>query len=107
MTLAELNNILKQTQLPVAYDHFPESENVKPPCIVYNVAFTSNFGADNRVFSPFTHVDIHLYEYLKNEAESLLETVLNEASIFWDKTETWENEEKAYHIIYEVTINGN
>ena len=106
MVISDLYNILTLTQLPVAYDHFPEQEKVKPPLIVYNVAFTTNFGADNKVFSPFSHVDIHLYETIRGEASATLETVLNEASLFWDKTETWENDEKVYHTVYEVIING-
>ena len=106
MTLAELYTTLLTTNLPVAYDHFPEKENVKPPCIVYNVAFTTNFAGDNKVFSPFTHIDIHLYQTEKGDAETTLESVLDGVPLFWDKTETWENDEKVFHTIYEVIING-
>lgn len=103
MTLTELYTLLLTTKLPVAYDHFPDKEKVTPPCITYNVAFSSNFGADNKMYSPFTHVDIHLYQKFKGEAESTLESVLTD-NIFWNKTETWENDEKVYHTVYEVII---
>jgi len=106
MTLTDLYNILTSTGLPVAYQAFKPEENVKPPCITYEAAFSQNFGADNRVYSPFTNVDIFLFEKTKDGSEAILENVLNANMIFWDKTETYENDEKVYQIIYEVTING-
>lgn len=102
MTLTDLYNLLLTTGMPVAYDHFPDQELVVPPCITYNVAFTHNFGADNKVFSPFTRVDIHLYEKFKDGSEELVEEALQD--IFWDKTETYESGEKVYHITYEVNL---
>lgn len=106
MTLTDLYNILTSTGLPVAYQAFKPEENVKPPCITYEAAFSQNFGADNRVYSPFTNVDIFLFEKTKDGSEAILENVLNANMIFWDKTETYENDEKVYQIIYEVKING-
>lgn len=106
MTLTDLCNILTSTGLPVAYQAFKPEENVKPPCITYEAAFSQNFGADNRVYSPFTNVDIFLFEKTKDGSEAILENVLNANMIFWDKTETYENDEKVYQIIYEVKING-
>lgn len=106
MTLTDLYNILTSTGLPVAYQAFKPEENVKPPCITYEAAFSQNFGADNRVYSPFTNVDIFLFEKTKDGSEAILEDVLNANMIFWDKTETYENDEKVYQIIYEVKING-
>lgn len=106
MTLTDLYNILTSTGLPVAYQTFKPEENVKPPCITYEAAFSQNFGADNHVYSPFTNVDIFLFEKTKDGSEAILEEVLNANMIFWDKTETYENDEKVYQIIYEVKING-
>lgn len=106
MTLSELNTILNQTGLPVAYTYFPDDEQVKPPCITYEVAYSQNFGADNKVYSPFTNVDVFLYQKTKGAAEAALEDVLDAAEIFWDKTETYLNDEKVYQTIYEVKING-
>lgn len=106
MTLSELNTILNQTGLPVAYSYFPDDEQVKPPCITYEVAYSQNFGADNKVYSPFTNVDIFLYQKTKGAAEAALEGVLDAAEIFWDKTETYLNDEKVFQTIYEVKING-
>jgi len=106
MTLTELYNILCTTKFPVAYCAFPDDERIGPPCITYEVAYSSNFGADNHVYSPFTNVDIFLWERTKDGSEAVLEKALDDNLIFWDKTETYMNDEKVYQIIYEVKING-
>lgn len=106
MTLSELYTVLTGCNIPVAYGFFPEDSNVKPPCITYEVAFSENFGADNYVYSPFTNVDIFLFQKTKSGIEATLESKLDAAKIFWDKTETYENDEKVYQTIYEVKING-
>ena len=105
MTLTDLYDILCETHLPVAYQAFKPEENIKPPCITYAEAFSVNFGADNKMYSPFTRIDIFYWDQLMGN-ESVLENVLNAHDIFWDKTVTWMNEEKVYQIIYEVTINA-
>ena len=107
MNLTDLHTVLVATGLPVAYGYFPDDEKVSPPCITYEVAFTQNFGADNKVYSPFTNVDIFLFQRVKGDAESRLEAQLDANSIFWNKTETWEQDEKVYQIVYEVKINGS
>lgn len=105
MTLNDLYDILKTTELPVAYNFFPDDEKVAPPCITYAAAYSENFGADNKVYSPITAVDVFLFERTMG-TESVLEDVLDNAGIYWEKTITWENDEKVYQIIYEVKING-
>lgn len=106
MTLTELYTVLTSTELPVAYSAFSDDEHVKPPCITYELAFSHNFGADDKVFSPFSTVDIFLFQKTKGPAEGALEDALDKAGIFWDKTETYDNSEKVFQTIYEVNING-
>jgi len=107
MTLSNLYTVLAGTNLPVAYDGFPESSGVNPPCIVYNQSYTQNFGADDRVFANIKHINIHLYTKGKDTTtEALVETALNGASLFWNSTEAFDADEQVNHIIYEVKING-
>jgi len=107
MTLKELYAVLTQTNLPVAYDYFPESSNVKPPCITYNQSYTENFGADDKVYAGIKHINIHLYTVGKDlTTEALVEAKLNGASLFWNSTEAFDADEQVNHIIYEVKING-
>lgn len=106
MNLSDLNTILLTTGLPVAYGFFPKEEGVVPPCITYELAFTENFGADDRVYSPFSRVDIFLFQKNKGEAEADLEDALDSYYIYWEKTEAYESDEGAFQTIYEVKING-
>lgn len=106
MTLSELHTILTSTELPVAYSAFRDDEKIGPPCITYEVAYSQNFGADNYVYSPFTVVDIFLFQKYKGTAETSLESVLNANKIFWDKTESYNKDEEVFQTIYEVKINA-
>jgi len=45
---AALFTLLKSTGLPVAYHHFTSPPS--PPYIVYLFSYSSNFGADNKVY---------------------------------------------------------
>lgn len=103
MTIEYIYNILKQTTFPVAYSHFETPQN--PPYITYLVVNSNNFGADNKVYSKNNKIQIELYTNKKDlEAEQVLENVLDSASLFWDKTESYISSEKLFQIIYEVSI---
>jgi len=107
MTFNELYTVLSSTNIPVAYDGFPESSGVNPPCIVYNQSYTDNFGADDKVFAKIKHINIHLYTKGKDLInEALVENALDGASLFWNSTEAFDADEQVNHIIYEVKIHG-
>lgn len=107
MTLAGLYTVLTSTNFPVAYDHFPEKSKVKPPCITYNVAYTNNIGADSKVYKKVSHIDIHFYTKGKDTtSEATLEQKLENASLFWNYTESFDSDEDVNHLIYEVEIDG-
>lgn len=103
MTQAELYNLLKSTGLPVAYNHFK-----KPPClpyIVYLFTFSNNFGADNKVYQKINNYQVELYSDKKDLAsEKLIEDLLDENEIFYDKIETYVESEEFYQVIYEIQI---
>ncbi len=103
MILSELKNILDTTGYPVAYDHF--ESNPEPPYIVYLTPYSTNFGADNKVYSKINHGQIELYTSIKDSgAEQVLENVLDDASIFYEKVETYIESQKLYQVIYEISI---
>jgi hypothetical protein len=108
MTLEEINTILKTTGFPVAYSHFVESENEPvpaPPFLVYLVAFSSNFMADNRVYKSIQTVQIELYTDKKDlEAEAILEAALNDNQLPYQTTETFIDSEQLFQKIYEVRL---
>ena len=106
-TLDGLYTILTSTNLPVAYGFFPEGESVSLPCITYQVAYSGNFGAENRVYEKIENVDIFLFTQTKDPTtEATLEAALDAADIFWQVTETYLSDQKCIQRIYEVQTNG-
>lgn len=101
MWMDELINILKETEIPFAYDHFAEGESPEPPFICYLLPGSNNFSADGRVYFKVNEVHIELYTDFKDlTVEQKLEAVLDEHGIFYNKSETWIESEKLYEVLY-------
>ena len=97
----ELINILKETEIPFAYDHFAEGESPQPPFICYLLRGSNNFSADGKVYFKANEVHIELYTDFKDlTVEQKLEAVLDEHGIFYNKSETWIESEKLYEVLY-------
>ena len=83
MTLEELAGMLEEIGFPFAYDHF----------------------ADGRVYFRISEVRIELYTDRKDPgAEALVETVLDDAGIFYNKSEVWIQSEKLYEVLYSMEL---
>lgn len=108
MTFAELYTNLKSLtgfNDKVAYRQFPEGSAPALPFIVYYAENSDNFGADNKVYLQKTEVTIELYTKQKDViSEGLIETMLNNNSIFWNKYEDYIESEHMYQISYDITI---
>lgn len=105
MTLEELAGMLKKTGFPFAYDHFAEGESPDPPFICYLLPGSDNFAADGRVYFRISEVRIELYTDRKDPgAEALVETVLDDAGIFYNKSEAWIQSEKLYEVLYSMEL---
>ena len=101
MDEAALFTLLKSTGLPVAYHHFASPPS--PPYIVYLFAYSSNFGADNKVHSQADNYQVELYTTIKDPAsEKLIEDALNGADVYWEKTEMYIDSEGLYQVLYEI-----
>ena len=96
-----LKTILDITGLPVAYHHFKTPP--KPPYIVYLFAYSSNFGADNKVHKEIPNYQVELYTTIKDPAsEKLVEDLFDANDIYWEKTETYIESEGLYQVLYEI-----
>lgn len=105
MTLEELAEMLEKTGFPFAYDHFAEGESPDPPFICYLLPGSDNFAADGRVYFRISEVRIELYTDRKDPgAEALVETVLDDAGIFYNKSEAWIQSEKLYEVLYSMEL---
>lgn len=104
MEYKELLLILKQVGIPVAYDHFPDDKEMKPPFMAYREKSSDNFMADNKAYLFFNRFEIELVTEKKDiELENKISDLLTKNDIPYDKTdEVWDNDEKIYHIFYEI-----
>ena len=101
MDEAALFALLKTTNLPVAYHHFTSPPS--PPYVVYLFSYSSNFGADNKVYDAEKNFQVELYTKTKDLAsEKLIEDALNGADVYWEKTETYIDSEGLYQVLYEI-----
>ena len=97
----KLVSIMKEINLPFAYDHFAEGEAVDPPFICYLLPGSDNFSADGRVYHKISEVHIELYTDKKDlSVERKVEAVLDQHGIFYEKSEVWIESEKLYEVLY-------
>ena len=101
MDEATLKALLETTGLPVAYHHFTSPPT--PPYIVYLFSYSSNFGADNKVYDAEKNFQVELYTTIKDPAsEKLIEDLFDAHEVYWDKTETYIDSEGLYQVLYEI-----
>ena len=99
--MEELLKIIKEMDIPFAYDHFAEGESPAPPFICYLLPGTDNFAADGRVYLKVNEVNIELYTDTKNlTVEQQVEAVLDKYGIFYERSEVWISSEKLYEVMY-------
>ena len=97
----KLLQMLKDTRLPFAYDHFAEGEAVDPPFLCYLLPGSHNFAADGKVYHKVSIVHLELYTDEKNPSlEQTVEAVLDASEVFYDKTEVWIGSERLYEVLY-------
>lgn len=73
----------------------------KLPYIVAEDSETDNFAADGKVYAPKVEMTLNCYFASKNEAtEIAIEAILDKLGVFWNKTETHDEDESFYLIIY-------
>lgn len=97
----KLLNIIKEINLPFAYDHFAEGKSPSPPFLIYLLPNTNHFGADGKVYYKINRVNIEVYLDKKDlNIERKVEAVLDKYGIFYEKSEVWIAKEKLYEVLY-------
>lgn len=105
MTYEEINEMMTETGLPFAYHHFAEGESPDPPFALFLSPGEHTFGADNLMYHSFKALNIELYTDRKSpETEQLIEEVLTEHHIFYEKSEIWIESERLYEVLYETEV---
>ena len=99
--MEKILSVLNETGIPFAYDHFAEGESPDPPFICYLLPGSNNFAADGIVYFKINEVHIELYTDEKSPAmENSIEAVLDRHDIFYNKSETWIENENLYEVLY-------
>jgi hypothetical protein len=105
MTYGEVMAMAEETGLPFAYHHFAEGESPDPPFLLFLFPYSDNFGADGMVYQKIDELHFELYTDKKDpETEEIIEAVLDEHGIFYDKTEVWIESEKLYEVLYSMEV---
>ena len=100
-------SILRGLGIPFAYDHFAQGESPDPPFICYLIPASDNFSADGKVYYKIDLYNIELYTDLKDlSLERKVEKALDDASIFYNKSETWIESESLYEVLYTFEMEG-
>lgn len=100
----DLNNILKELGIPVAYSHFNTS--ITPPVLIYRRDSTSNFAADGVVYKKQNNYFVELYTKYKDlDLEQRLEDIFDSHEIFYNvESEDYIDTEQMYEIIYSINF---
>lgn len=97
----KLLSIIREINLPSAYDHFAEGEVPHVPYLLYLISANDNFAADNKAYYKVDEVHLELYtDYKDPSAEQQVESVLDAHEIFYDRSEAWIESEKLYEVLY-------
>lgn len=108
MSLKDLKEILEAVpgfKDKVVYYAWPKEAAPDLPFICYLVTDNEPFGADNITYYYGKNVAIELYtRYKDTDLEALIEEALENAEIFFDKEETFLDDENCYEIIYNIEV---
>ena len=105
--MEKILSILRGLGIPFAYDHFAQGESPDPPFICYLIPGTNNFSADGVAYYKINQFNIELYTDLKDlSLERKIEEALDEASIFYNKSESWIESESLYEVLYTFEMEG-
>ena len=105
MTDKQVADMIRSAGLQTAYYQYPVNQVPPLPYTVYYYPNTDNFGADDKVYTNISVLNIELYTKDKSPTvEAQLEAVLASNNLFWNKTEAYLDSEKMYEVLYEMEI---
>ena len=105
MTHSAVMEMLEETGLPYAYDHFDPGASPPPPFAVFLYPESDNFIADGKVWKKLARLHIELYTDRKDPPlEKKTEDVLDAHDLAYQKSETWIASEKMFEVLYVTEI---
>lgn len=109
MTFEEIATMIESIGLPYTYYSWNEDDTNNPvpdlPYIVFYYPNSNNFSADNTVYAEATSLNIELYSLNKDfELEKQVEDVLIANDLFWNKSESYINNEHMFEVLYQTEV---
>ena len=105
MTKTEVVTMVKELDLPFAYDHFAEGKSAKPPFCIYLYPSADNFAADGCAYFKQNNLHVEIYTDKKDVSlEEKVEAVFDKHGLFYAKSEVWIQSEKLYEVLYQMEV---
>ena len=105
-TYINIYEVLSSTGIPTFYGHAPQGQTL--PYIVYDLADSSNFAADNIVYQRGYDLTVSLYTARKSlRRERLIESAFEQNEIVWERGETDDLDERIYVQEYIANLIGD
>lgn len=105
ISLGALKKVLDSTGIPFVYRAWPKKAAPPPPFGAYLYRKSNPFAADGKVYFKSHSIHVELYTAQKEPAtEKKVEDALDEAGIFWKKSETFIDTEQVFKILYEIGV---
>lgn len=99
--MSKLVSLLEKTGIPFAYDHFAEGDSTDPPFLCWLTLQSDHFSADGCAYLKVSEVHLELYTDRKDPAaEKKVEDALDNAGIFYSRSEVWIETEQLYEVLY-------
>lgn len=109
MTYQQIAEMIGKFGLPFAYYQFEEGSGQQCPFVVFYYPSRDDFHADDKIHAKIVNLTIELYTDNKDfVSEDIIEGILDEYELAYDKDETYIESEKMYEVIYtmEVLLNA-
>lgn len=105
MTYQQIAKMVDKFGLPSAYYQFEEGSGQQCPFVVFYYPNRNDFHADGINYAKIVNLMIELYTDNKDfVSEDIIEGILDEYELAYDKDETYIESEKMYEVIYTMEV---
>lgn len=101
--LSKLKLKIEKCGIPFRYDHWKDTP--KAPYGVYICEDGNKFFADGKIWLKLTNVILSIYTEKKDrDAEKIIEKMLDELGLPWEKSETYIESERLFEVDYTCEV---
>lgn len=106
MTYENIKVMIESLGLPFTYYQWREGDNIPNlPYVVFYFPNSNNFSADNVVWKNIEQMNLEIYTSQKDFAiEKHVEAMLENNGLFWEKNESYIENEDMYEVLYQIKI---